>query len=53
MFTLNEQVDVLPLASMAVSVTAVTPTPATAVPAAGDCVRVTVEQLSLAVARVV
>ena len=49
MFTLNEQVDVLPLASVAVSVMDVTPTPATAVPATGDCVTdITPEQLSLA-----
>ena len=50
LFTLNEQVDVFPLASVAVNVTAVVPTPDTVVPAMGDCVIVTAEQLSLAVA---
>ena len=51
MFTLNEQVDVLPLASVAVNVTAVTPTPETVVPAMGDCVtEITPEQLSLVIA---
>ena len=49
-FTLNVQFAVLPLASVAVSVTVVVPTPLTAVPAAGDCVTVTAEQLSAVVA---
>ena len=43
----------LPLASVAVSVITVTPTPVTVVPDAGDCVTVTDEQLSLAIANVV
>ena len=43
----------MPLASVAVSVITVTPTPDTVVPDAGDWVTVTTEQLSLAVANVV
>jgi hypothetical protein len=49
--TVNVQVAVLPFASVAVSVTVVVPTPVTVVPAAGDCVIVTVPaQPSVAVA---
>ena len=49
-FTLKVQFDELPLASVAVSVTVVVPTPETEVPAAGDCVTVTDKQLSAVVA---
>jgi len=49
-FTLNVQFEVFPLASVAVRVTVVVPTPLTAVPAAGDCVTVRAEQLSAVVA---
>ena len=51
LFTVKVQVVLLPEASVAVSVTVIGPTENTAVPAAGDCVTVTVPQLSLAVAR--
>ena len=50
LLTLNEQVELLPLASVAMSVIDVTPTPDTIVPAAGDCVTVTDEQKSATVA---
>ena len=54
LFTFSVQLLELPAASVAVSVTTVTPTPLTADPTAGDCV-ITIEpdavQLSLLVAR--
>ncbi len=46
--TVNVQFVELPLASVAVRVTVVTPTPFNTVPAAGDWVTVTAEQLSVA-----
>ena len=48
--TLKVQVEIFPLASVAVNVTTVVPTPLTAVPAAGDCITTTAEQLSAVVA---
>ena len=45
-FTLKVHEVLLPLASVAVSVTTVVPTPETEVPETGDCVIVTAEQLS-------
>jgi hypothetical protein len=52
--TVNVQVAVLPFASVAVMVTVVVPTPVNTVPAAGDCVLVTVPvHPSVAVASVV
>ena len=50
LFTVNEQVLVLLLASLAVKVTVTLPVPLAAVPAAGDCVIVGVLHASLAVA---
>ena len=50
LFTLNWHEVVKPLASVAVKVTTVVPTPLTAEPIAGDCVTVTVPQLSAAMA---
>ena len=41
LLTLNEQVELIPLASVAMSVIDVTPTPDTIVTAAGDCGTVT------------
>ena len=49
-FTVNEQVAVLPLPSLAVSVTVVAPTPVTVVPEIGNCATVGVPQLSEALA---
>jgi hypothetical protein len=50
LFTVNEQLLVLLLASLAVSVTVTLPVPLAGVPAAGDCVTVTGLHASLAVA---
>jgi hypothetical protein len=50
LFTLNEQVELLPQASVAVSVITVSPVPVKVVPAAGDCVTVTGKQLELVIA---
>ena len=50
LFTVNEQVLVLLLASLAVRVTVTLPVPLAAVPTAGDCVTVTGLHASLAVA---